>query len=489
MAIKQQWRPIKGLSRRFAETKHPELDGLRATWYEQAEILMQEGIVPDFMAKLKREWAIETGIPEGLYTVDPVTTEKLIEQGLNSKFIPHGAADLSPEKLVTIMTDHIEALDGVFAFVVEDRPLTIGYIKELHAQLTRHQETVAGQDTQGRLLRFPLDRGEFKKLPNNSTLADGRIHQYCPPEQTVPQMERLVRLHKKHEDAGIRPEISAAWLHHAFTRIHPFQDGNGRVARALASMVFIKVGMFPLTLLRMDREEYIDALEIADEGDLVDLSDLFALVQSRIIVCCLNSSRTVPGKKKVHKSAVPKPARRPGPGQAKGEQWNLMNRHAQALIETSGEILGEMGPIFSIVTESPDKARYAVETLLNGNEDRLRYFRDAIADSAAMIGYHANMDAYHGWSLLTLSTDFDTHILLAIHCLGPEFRGVFAGSMTYIEMPRNGRGNAVPTRAIMTAPGLFQFNVYEPMESVLPRFSDWMRHGVIEGFRLWMGEE
>ena len=33
-------------------------------------------------------------------------------------------------------------------------------------------------------------------------------------------------------------EIEATWLHHRFTQIHPFQDGNGRVARALASLVF-----------------------------------------------------------------------------------------------------------------------------------------------------------------------------------------------------------------------------------------------------------
>ena len=43
-----------------------------------------------------------------------------------------------------------------------------------------------------------------------------------------------------------RPEVEAAWLHHRFGQIHPFQDGNGRVARALATMIFLRAGFVPL---------------------------------------------------------------------------------------------------------------------------------------------------------------------------------------------------------------------------------------------------
>jgi|GEM_PF-6737520 len=31
------------------------------------------------------------------------------------------------------------------------------------------------------------------------------------------------------------PLLVAAWLHHQFVQIHPFQDGNGRVTRALVA--------------------------------------------------------------------------------------------------------------------------------------------------------------------------------------------------------------------------------------------------------------
>jgi Fic family protein len=44
------------------------------------------------------------------------------------------------------------------------------------------------------------------------------------------EMDKLVELHREHRAAGVAPEVESAWLHHRFTQIHPFQDGNGRVA-------------------------------------------------------------------------------------------------------------------------------------------------------------------------------------------------------------------------------------------------------------------
>lgn len=76
---------------------------------------------------------------------------------------------------------------------------------------------------------------------------------------------------------------STAWLHHRFTQIHPFQDGNGRVARTLASLIFIRQGLFPIVITRNDRQEYINASEAADSGDLTRLINLFSRLQEKII--------------------------------------------------------------------------------------------------------------------------------------------------------------------------------------------------------------
>ncbi|MGH3609855.1 MAG: Fic family protein, partial [Pseudonocardiaceae bacterium] len=78
---------------------------------------------------------------------------------------------------------------------------------------------------------------------------------------------------------GASPAVLAAWVHHRFTQIHPFRDGNGRVARLLATLVFIRAEWLPLVVRRDDRVRYLDALQEADNGDLLPLVKLFDTVQ------------------------------------------------------------------------------------------------------------------------------------------------------------------------------------------------------------------
>ncbi|MEC4812598.1 MAG: Fic family protein [Scytonema sp. PMC 1069.18] len=73
-------------------------------------------------------------------------------------------------------------------------------------------------------------------------------------------------------------------LDYRFTQIHPFQDGNGRVARTLASLIFIRQGLFPIVITQRDRQEYISAAEAADKGDLTRLIKLFSRLQETILI-------------------------------------------------------------------------------------------------------------------------------------------------------------------------------------------------------------
>ena len=66
---------------------------------------------------------------------------------------------------------------------------------------------------------------------------------------------------------------------HRFLQIHPCEDGNGRVGRAISSLVLIKDGWLPLTVTRTDRLSYIDALRAADAGDLGSLVRLVGTLQ------------------------------------------------------------------------------------------------------------------------------------------------------------------------------------------------------------------
>ena len=71
----------------------------------------------------------------------------------------------------------------------------------------------------------------------------------------------------------------AAWLHHRFVQIHPFADGNGRVTRALDTWRPVQHDYLPIVVTRDDRNDYFDALEAADDGDIGPLMELTARLQ------------------------------------------------------------------------------------------------------------------------------------------------------------------------------------------------------------------
>jgi prophage maintenance system killer protein len=141
-------------------------------------------------------------------------------------------------------------------------------------------------DSFGKKGTIPLLKGEFKKLPNNPLRA-GIVYEYCPPEHVDSEMDNLIKIFYD-ELNNVHVLIKAAFIHHMFVQIHPFQDGNGRMARLLASFVLIKDNLFPFSLDRDKRTAYIDALEAADLGNYQKLVDIFADNQIKSIEQALN---------------------------------------------------------------------------------------------------------------------------------------------------------------------------------------------------------
>ncbi|MDG6217828.1 MAG: Fic family protein [Candidatus Thermoplasmatota archaeon] len=64
----------------------------------------------------------------------------------------------------------------------------------------------------------------------------------------------------------------AAFIHHEFVRIHPFIDGNGRVARLLTNFYLMRNGYPPIVIQKEDRKKYYKTLNKADQGDLSDFA-------------------------------------------------------------------------------------------------------------------------------------------------------------------------------------------------------------------------
>jgi len=81
------------------------------------------------------------------------------------------------------------------------------------------------------------------------------------------------------EELKLQTIKKASYIHHEFVRIHPFIDGNGRVARLLTNFYLMREGYPPIVIQKEDRKKYYKALKKADNGDLSD----FAIFIARLI--------------------------------------------------------------------------------------------------------------------------------------------------------------------------------------------------------------
>jgi Fic family protein len=282
------WKPIVfSASWQLAHTS--KLDGILPSWYRKRDNLKTDSDAYQlFINRLKRQHAIETGIVENLYDLKEGITLTFVKEGFVESYLQHGDTNIPPKQLMAYLQDNFDAIDFVFEIVKNDRPISKNFIKELHHLITQHQESAEGRDQFGNRLQIPLLKGTFKVRENNPTRADGTRFEYCPPIHVESEMDRLVEIYQQLTTDAVQPVVIAAWMHHALTQIHPFQDGNGRIARLLASLILIKHHLFPLTVQRNEKKKYIDALEWADNGQPQSLVDFFGATQKRNIETALN---------------------------------------------------------------------------------------------------------------------------------------------------------------------------------------------------------
>ena len=260
------------------------LDATRRIW-DQTRNELDPEVRESFTSRLNRSIAVETGIIEGLYELDRGLTQTLVTHGFARDAVDR-AGESVPESTLSMLRDHLRGLDFIMDYIGEmQRDLSTSYIREIHALVTASQRNSNAIDQFGNYVEIEMLRGEYKQQPNNPLTPRGGLHEYAPVEQVAVQMDELVRLFRD-SDEDQHPVVKAAWLHHRFVQIHPFQDGNGRVARLLASMVLIKGGYFPLHIRREDRPDYLDALEEADAGRL---EPLVKLMTRRLREDCLRA--------------------------------------------------------------------------------------------------------------------------------------------------------------------------------------------------------
>jgi len=170
-----------------------------------------------------------------------------------------------------------------------NRPLTQADLRNLHALVTEGETFAGGYKTQlvgiggkhkalgetiGSMIADPKSEHGYR-VPTDHERSSEKMEtvDVSSPTDVLQQMGELVDWIN---ETDANPALAAAVAHTWLTHIHPFTDGNGRVARLLANLILIRSAWPPLIVRDVDRLQYIDGLRESDNaGELLAVFDLF----------------------------------------------------------------------------------------------------------------------------------------------------------------------------------------------------------------------
>ena len=133
-------------------------------------------------------------------------------------------------------------------------------------------------------------RGVRETEPNFVRMKSGEMHQYISPEDVPSKMASLVEWHRQQDAKNdLHPLFHAALFHHQFALIHPFDDGNGRMARILMNLFLMRAGFPPVVIKLQNKKIALLKQELSNIAEPLTLNTEIQLdFITRCVKPCFN---------------------------------------------------------------------------------------------------------------------------------------------------------------------------------------------------------
>src|SRR3990170_4257428 len=209
-------------------------------------------LVPKWEVALRREALIKNAHASTAIEGNPLSLEQVSDLAM-------GRDIMATRKAKAEVLNYLNLLDYL-PQLAKQGEITEKVILEIHKLITKD------------VLENPADSGVYRKrqvvIGNRVT---GIITFRPPDTKDVPLlMKKFVKWLNSKDAAKINPVLSAGISHYEFVRVHPFIDGNGRSARALASLILYLRGFDTKRFFALDdyydsdRQSYYKALQSVD---------------------------------------------------------------------------------------------------------------------------------------------------------------------------------------------------------------------------------
>ena len=228
-------------------------------------------LAPDRVAQVQQKLRLEANYHSNAIEGNALTlgeTRNLILHGLT--------ASGKPMRDHLDVDGHDEAVKVIEDAVKRDEAITEVFIRNLHKILLKEPYLAEAITPDGKRVSRLITIGEYKTVPNNVETRTGEIYYFTEPYLVKPAMSDLIDWYRVQEENGEHPIVTAATFHYRFVRIHPFDDGNGRMARLLMNMTLIKHGYTVALIPLENRGQYLGHLEAADQTE--DLSEFINFI-------------------------------------------------------------------------------------------------------------------------------------------------------------------------------------------------------------------
>lgn len=176
-----------------------------------------------------------------------------------------------------------------------DNPLTETFIRQLHHTMLREDYTVYRKLPNRTQTSYVVHAGRYKTRPNSVITPTGEIFEYASPEETPALMYDLVKWYNEEEMKSDLSAVEIASLfHYRYIRIHPFEDGNGRIARLMVNFILLRHNYPMIVIHSKNKKTYLHALGLADSkvgpvpsygahADLSQIKDFVKYMEGQLI--------------------------------------------------------------------------------------------------------------------------------------------------------------------------------------------------------------
>ena len=240
------------------------VDKLSAVRHQQGRLI---GRMETLGFQLRSEAVLKT-LTEDVLKSSEIEGEVLSKEQVRSSIARHLGMDIGG--LIPADRD----VEGVVEMMLDatqkyDQKLTRERLFDWHASLFPTGRSGMGKI---RVAKWRCDRSGPMQV-SSDPIGKEKVHYQAPPAKQVNrEMQTFITWFNRKD--SVDPVLKAAMAHLWFVTIHPFEDGNGRIARALTDMILARSESSPQRFysmsaqIRVEQKAYYEILETTQKGNL-----------------------------------------------------------------------------------------------------------------------------------------------------------------------------------------------------------------------------